>query len=59
MCLSDISLFHKWHEYMNIVNGTHLTIIHGISVPTLLHYGRVSHSGQGHLNLWHAVVHVN
>jgi hypothetical protein len=25
---------------MSIVNGTHLTVIHGISVPTLLHYGQ-------------------
>ena len=40
MCLSDNSLFHKWHAFMNIVNGAHLTIIHRISMPTLLHYGQ-------------------
>jgi hypothetical protein len=40
VCLSDNSVIHKWHAFMSIVNGTHLTVIRGISVPTLLHYGQ-------------------
>jgi hypothetical protein len=40
VCLSDSNLFHKRYAFMNIVNGTHLTIIHGISLPTLLHFGQ-------------------